>query len=213
MTIGIVRVVTSDDRDFLESHGRLLRQRFGFDVVTRCLPDQPHGVHDDVTFAVAEAKMSDAARRLEDDGVEAVIISCAADPGIEQARAAVGIPVYGAGASGAAVALASGSTVGVLGITEEVPAAVTSVLGDRLVASRVPEGVRRTTELTTPAGARAAIAAAQELRDAGAGTILFACTGLTTLDLAGPVTEATGLPVVDAVRAAGLVASYRVAGD
>lgn len=207
MTIGLIRVVTSTDRDFLESHARVLEHRFGLDVRTACLPDQPHGVHDDATFASAEAKMADVARQLVDDGAEAVIISCAADPGIEQARAAVSVHVYGAGASGAALALATGGAVGVLGITEEVPDAVTSVLRDRLVASRVPAGVRRTTELTTPAGARAAVAAAEELRDAGAETILFACTGLTTLDLAGPVTKATGLPVVDAVRAAGLVAS------
>ena len=44
--------------------------------------------------------------------------------------------------------------------------------------------------------------------DAGAGSILFACTGLTTIGLAADVTQRTGLPVVDAVLAAGAVAAY-----
>ncbi|WP_210769233.1 aspartate/glutamate racemase family protein [Occultella kanbiaonis] len=207
LTVGVIRVVTSDDWEFLEAHGRVLEQTHGYRTVTACLPDQPHGVHDDRTFAAAAQKMPAAARALVAEGAAAVILSCAADPGLTWARAAVDVPVIGAGSAGAASALAMGGAVGVLGITEEVPESVTSVLGDRLVASRVPAGVTRTTELTTAWGARAAVEAATELRDAGATSILFACTGLTTLNLAEPVRAATGLPVVDAVKAAGLVAA------
>lgn len=208
MKLGLIRVITSQDRQFLDSHGRALERRYGFTVRTECLPDQPHGVHDGASFQSAAKKMPDVARKLERDGVQAIIISCAADPGIEAARAAVGVPVYGAGACGAALAIATGGKVGVLGLSEQAPTAVTSVLGDRLVASRAPSGIRRTTELTTPEGAQAAIQAATELPKAGAETILFACTGLTTLNLAGPVSDTTGLPVIDTVAAAGLMASY-----
>ncbi|TDE94148.1 hydantoin racemase [Occultella glacieicola] len=211
-TVGVIRVVTTDDWDFLEAHGRVLEQIHGYRTVTACLPGQRTGVHDDRTFAAASQKMPAAARTLVAEGAEAVIISCAADPGLAWARAAVNVPVIGAGSAGAAIARATGGSVGVLGITEEVPESVTAVLGDRLVASRVPDGVTRTSELTTAAGARAAIAAAVELRDAGATSILFACTGFTTLDLADPVREATGLPVVDSIRAAGAVAAEALDG-
>lgn len=206
-TIGVIRVITSDDRDLLDQHGRVLEREFGVRTVTRCLPGQPHGVHDEATFETARASMAEVARGLEAEGVGAIVISCAADPGLPEARAAVSVPVFGAGSSGAAIALALGGKVGVLGITAEVPAAVTAVLGERLVAAEVPDGVARTTELTTPAGREAALVAAERLRAAGAEVILFACTGLTTLALAEPVAEATGLPVVDAVQSAGLLAA------
>ncbi|WP_221411605.1 aspartate/glutamate racemase family protein [Arthrobacter crusticola] len=47
--------------------------------------------------------------------VDALIIGCAADPGLEETRAAVGIPVIGAGSVAAAAALAYRGRVGVLG--------------------------------------------------------------------------------------------------
>ena len=53
-----------------------------------------------------------------------------------------------------------------------------------------------------------ALEAAVEMRAAGAQSILFACTGLTTIGLARDVTQRTGLPVVDAVLAAGTVAAF-----
>ena len=47
-------------------------------------------------------------------------------------------------------ALASGGRVGVLGITHDVPEAVTELLGDRLVAHLVPERVASTIDLMRP---------------------------------------------------------------
>jgi Asp/Glu/hydantoin racemase len=120
----------------------------------------------------------------------------------------VDVPVVGAGSAGAALALAAGGRVGVLGITPDVPQAVTDVLGPALVADRVPDGVASTLDLLRPETRRRALDAAEEMREAGAEAILFACTGLTTIGLAQDVTERTGLPVVDAVLAAGTVAAF-----
>jgi Asp/Glu/hydantoin racemase len=148
--VGVIRVVTSADEDFLQSHARVLEAHFGFPTVTRCIPDQLHGIHDGVTMAAAVPKIVRVAQDLVTrDDVDLILISCAADPGIAEVRAAVGIPVVGAGSAGAAVALSSGDAVGVLGITDDVPEAVAEVLGRRLVAAVRPRGVRRTTELMT----------------------------------------------------------------
>jgi len=212
MVVGIIRVITSEDEEFLQSHAKVLQERYDIESVTRCIPDQPHGIHDKATLEAAVPKIVQVAKDLvEQDHVDLILISCADDPGIEEVRSVVNVPVIGAGSAAAVIALARGGGVGVLGITEDVPAAIADVLGDRLVASRVPQGVRRTTDLMSAAGAEAAVAAALELRDAGAGSIVFACTGFTTIGLADPAAQATGIPVVDAVLAAGLVATYGAA--
>lgn len=208
MNLGVVRVLSSDDRDFVDAHGRLLEKRYGYGTVSACIPDQPYGVHDDATEAAAVPKVVRTAQDLVGLGATAVLISCAADPGLGEARRAVPVPVIGAGSAGAATALALGGRVGVLGLHDEAPAAVRAVLGDRLVAATRPEGVRRTTDLLEPGGAERSLSAARGLVEAGADVVLFACTGLTTIGLAAAVRSALGVPVVDAVLAGGLVAGY-----
>ncbi|MFF8762922.1 aspartate/glutamate racemase family protein [Nocardiopsis dassonvillei] len=211
MRIGVIRVVTTDDQDQLDAHGRVIREEFGVDTVSRCLPDQPDGVHDDATFALASAKVADLAARMErEDGVDALLVSCAADPGLALARAAVGVPVVGAGEAAARRALELGSKVGVLDLTTRTPDSVTSVLGPALVAALVPEGVRRTHDLRTDAGLAASVRAAERLVAMGADTLMFACTGMTTIGLAARLTDRVGVPVVDAVRA-GARAAVRAA--
>lgn len=208
--IGLIRVVSGLTDAQLRTHADTIAHLVPDEIVTRAIPDQPSGIHDDATFARAVPKIVEAGQRLVADGARLVIVSCAADPGVPELRALVDVPVVGAGSAGAAVALASAERVGVLGITPDVPACVRLVLGDRIVADRVPEGVTSTIDLMAAGGRERALAAAQEMKDAGARTILFACTGLTTIGLARDVTERTGLPVVDAVLAAGTVAGALV---
>jgi allantoin racemase len=208
--VGVVRVITSDDPSFVGTHGRWIEQRYGLPTVSRCIPDQPHGVHDDETYAAAVPKIVAVAKELAAEGAGCVLISCAADPGLAESRAAVGVPVVGAATAGAAVALGLGGKVGVVGLNEQAPKAIRDVLGDRLVASVRPEGVRRTTDLLVAGAAVRAMAAVRSLVSAGAEVVLFACTGFTTIGLGGRVRAELGVPVVDAVLAAGLVASYAV---
>lgn len=208
--VGVVRVVTSDDPEFVATHGRWIEQRYGLATVSRCIPDQPHGVHDEETFAAAVPKIVAVVKDLATDGAGCVVISCAADPGLAESRSAVGIPVVGAASSGAAVALGLGGTVGVIGLNDEAPKAVRDVLGDRLVAAVRPEGVRRTTDLLAEGASDRAMAAVRSLVERGADVVLFACTGLTTIGLGARVRAELDVPVVDAVLAAGLVASYAI---
>lgn len=204
--IGLIRVASTLTESQLSSHARAIEHLVGETIVTRAIPDNPHGVHSDETFAQAVPQVVNLGHQLEGDGARLVIISCAADPGLPELRSRVRIPIIGAGSSGASLALAAGGDVGVLGITPEVPEAITNILGPRLKADLVPDGVASTTDLMRPESYERALRAADTLKHAGAESILFACTGLTTIGLAADVTERTGLPVVDAVMAAGTVA-------
>jgi len=206
--IGLIRVLTLSDPEVLNRHGRLLEARFGIKTVSRCIPDQPRGIYNAETEETARPKIVALARQLEAEGAQAIFISCAADPALAETRAAVRVPVVGAGSAGAAVALALGGRIGVLSITPDVPAAVAQVLGDRIVAYCVPEGVSNTTHLMEPGGVERSMAAARKLVDAGADVILFACTGFVTIGMAPKIQAELGVPAVDPVLAGGLMLSY-----
>lgn len=87
-------------------------------VVSRCIPGQPEGIHDDATFASGAPKVVKLAVELWQEGCQAIIVSCAGDPGVAEARQAVPVPVIGGGASTAALSMFYGSHPAVLGITE-----------------------------------------------------------------------------------------------
>lgn len=115
MRLGVIRVITTEDPACLNSHGRILAQELGIETISRCLPDQPHGVHDAATFEAASVKTAELAEQMAaHDAVDALLISCAADPGLAEARQRLSIPVIGAGSAAARLALRRGTRVGVL---------------------------------------------------------------------------------------------------
>lgn len=211
--IGIVRVLTTEDADVLAAHGRQIEARYGVPTRTVCIPDQPRGIYDEETERQAVPKILEAVRRLADEGVGAIFISCAADPAVREARSLVRIPVVGAGSAAAGVALALGERVGVLNLTEATPGPVRAILGPRLVGEAAPEGVRDATDLLGEAGQRAALQAAERLvRTSGADAVLLACTGYATVGMAARLRERLGVQVVDPVDAGGAVAVAALVG-
>lgn len=199
-TIGVIRVVTQDQAR-VDAHGRLIERWLpGVRAVSRCIPNQPEGVHDAATKRAAAPKVAALARELAAAGVDGIAVSCADDPGVAQARTALRIPVVGAGESTAAAAARFDGPVGVLGITPEAPPAFARILAGRLVGNVVPHGVRTTLDLETPESTRNALAAARDLRDRGACVIALACTGFATIGLAPELELAAGIPVLDAVQ-------------
>ncbi len=202
--LGVIRVITLADRRLADLHGRQIEAAYaGVETVSICLPDQPDGVHGPETEATAAAKMPAAARELAALGVDGIVVSCCSDPGVREAADAVDVPLVGAGEAAALVALAYRRPVGVLGLTDEAPAPMRAVLGDRLVAAVRPEGVRTTLDLQAPGAAGAAEEAARRLLKRGAGVICLACTGTATVGLPRLLAGALGVPVVDPVLAAG----------
>ncbi|MDI6773499.1 MAG: aspartate/glutamate racemase family protein [bacterium] len=206
--LGIIRVLSTTDPDVLDRHGKILKERYGYETLSACIPDQPNGIYDDASEAEAVPKIVALARELAEKGATAIFISCASDPGLAEVRQAVRVPVVGAGSAVAAVALNFGERVGVLGIRDQPPRPVARILGDRLVACVRPAGVTTTRHLLEPDGQQRALAAARDLVAAGVDTVALACTGLVTIGMAPILQRELGIPVVDPVLAGGLMIRY-----
>jgi len=204
--VGLIRVLTVESEEILSSHGRILERAFPeLEILSRCIEDQPKGIYDEESEEIAKPKIVNLAKRLEKEGVEAIIISCAADPAVKEAREMLKIPVIGAGSAAASLALTYGRRVGVLNLTERTPRAFKEVLGENLIAEDSPEGVKNTLDLMTQWGQERAREAAKRLKEKGAEVIAFACTGYSTIGLATILERDVGLPVIDAVIASGAV--------
>ena len=136
-TVGVIRVITQDQEQ-ADAHGLLIERAFPqVRVVSRCIPDQPEGVHDAATKRTAEPKVIALACQLVEQDADGIIVSCADDPGVAEARAIVGVPVVGAGESMATAAALHEGPVGVIGITPDAPPAFPRILGERLLANLV----------------------------------------------------------------------------
>ncbi|GHB14859.1 aspartate/glutamate racemase family protein [Salinicola rhizosphaerae] len=212
--IGILRVVTSADQTFLEHHQRLIQaslaERYStLAFETRCLPDQPNGIHDAATLARALPQIEALARDWAPT-LDGLIVSCAADPGLKKLKATLSIPVVGAGEACCERALTLGTRIGAIGIELDAPPVFHARLGERLMRYRQPDGVACTHDIHTDAGKLAIIAAVQALEAEGADTIALACTGMATTDVAALVAPYTNLPVVNPVLAAGAVMARRL---
>lgn len=205
--VGLIRVLTTNDENLLGAHGRLLESRFPeLKVESRCIDDQQKGIYDEETCAIALPKILKLGEEMEQERVKAIIVSCADDPGVEELRNIVKIPVVGAGSSSACLALSCGGRVGTLGIREGAPRVMKDILGKHLVAETRPEGVKTTLDLMTGEGKKNALSAAEYLRKTGAEVIALACTGYATIGIARDLERAAGIPVIDAVEAVGLFA-------
>lgn len=202
MRVGVIRALTTSDRRLLNSHGKLLQESFGFDVTSRCIAGQPSGVYNEESLRAAVPKVVDLALDMAGD-VDALIVSCAADPGLAEVRSVVGIPVIGAGSAAAAAALSFGGRAGVLGLRQSVPGPISEALGDRMLLIDGPESVETPEEFLMPTGIFDSLAAAHMLVDAGADVIVEASTGLTSIGMAEVLRRRLGIPVIDPVMAAG----------
>jgi len=208
--LGVIRVFTTADDAIVAAHGQLIASLFGLETRSYCIPDQPLGIYDAASHQQAVPKIVAAAKKAAEDGAKAVFISCAADPGVQECRQVLSIPVIGAGSAAAGIGLAMGPRVGVLNLTGSTPPAIAGLLGKHLAAEAAPQGVRNTTDLLNQAGMSAAIEAANILARS-ADVIVLACTGYSTIGLAKVLRSIVGVPIVDAVEAGGTVAFYCLA--
>lgn len=204
--IGLIRVLTLQDKSLLNLHGKIIERAFPeLRVISRCIEQQPRGIYDEKTEKEAEPKILRLVKEFENDNVDAIIISCAADPGVNKARRIVSIPVIGAGSAVSALSLAYGTKVGVLNLTEETPRVIRNVLGSNLIAEDHPMGVENTLDLMTDWGKKEAIEAAKRLKGEGVEVIALGCTGLSTIKIAPILENAVKIPVIDPVIASGVV--------
>ena len=84
-TVGVIRVLTSDDPEFVGMHGRFIEEHYpGIRCVSKCIPDQPEGIHSHELERIAVPKVVETAKSFED--VDMIIVSCADDPGVPEVR-------------------------------------------------------------------------------------------------------------------------------
>ncbi|MBP2167269.1 Asp/Glu/hydantoin racemase [Erwinia toletana] len=202
--VAVIRVVTSSDQHFLDMHQTLIATVCPTaQFTTRCLPDQPDGIHNQATLALAEPKLLALGQQFQQQQYDALVVSCAADPAVAGLRAQLTIPVIGAGEACCRQALTHSNKVGAIGIEAEAPAIFHQVLGAKLLAYHQPDGVNCTHDIHTDAGKAAIIAAVLACEADGAEVIALACTGMATTDVAALVAPHTRLPVINPVIAAG----------
>lgn len=206
MNIGLIRVLTSENMEVIGRHGALIERAFpGLRVKSRRIKDQPYGIYNKESEEVAKPKIIELTKELE-GGVEAIIISCAADPAVEELKGELHIPVVGAGASLAAVSRTLGSSVGVITITDDVPDPVRKGLGEHYLTWKKVERVETARDLKESDIVVRTLNAARHLKKQGSNVIALACTGFSTIGIAPKIGEELGIPVVDPVLAAGSVA-------
>lgn len=203
--LGIIRVLTTEDEDVLQEHGRRLQRVYNIDSISRCIPSQPNGIYDDESEEIAIPKIVELAKQMEKEGnVAAITISCAADPAIDETRENVSIPVLGAGISGAHAACMVGSKVGVVGISDTAPPRMIAELGDKFHSYSYSPAHRKTTDLFKEDAKSELLKVINDVVSSGADVILFACTGFSTIRLKDYLKGKIDVPVIDLVEAQGI---------
>lgn len=206
--VGVIRVLTSDDQDFVDMHGKVIEARFpGIRCISKCIPDQWEGIHSHELEKIAIPKILEVAKSFKD--MDMIIVSCADDPGVAEIRKAMpGVPVTGGGETTAALAMKYGQKIAVLGIVEYAPKAYLNMIPDKIIAVGKPDGVNSTLDLMTPVGRESCFKKAKELKEMGAEVIALGCTGLTTIGIAEEIERKIGIPVIDPVLAEGTFAYF-----
>jgi len=205
--IGLIRVATVTDEHLLNIHGKIIEEKFpNLEVISKCIKNQPKGVYDFESEKEAIPKIVSTGKILEKEGVQAIIVSCADDPGVSILRHEVKVPVIGAGTACASLASIYGVRVGVLGITDFPPTSMTKVLGEKLVAYEKPSNVHTTIDLAK--NENAIFKAAKRLISQNIDVLALGCTGYSTLNMANKLEKKFNKMVVDPVIAAGLYAYY-----
>lgn len=207
--VGIIKVLTTNDEKLLKAHQNILNERFpDLDTETKCIKDQPKGIYDDDTLRIAVPKIVDLAHEFEDRGFDMVYISCAGDPGLDECRNELGIPVIGAGAACSSLALSYGSRIGVMGITKEIPKAMYKILKDHIVCYIKPEGINTTLDLYADRGLQKVLTVANQFKEKGCDVIALGCTGMATINVHKKIIDEMNIVTIDPVIASGIIISY-----
>jgi len=213
--MGLIRVLSTDDPEIRNSHGKLLEAFIpNLKVTSRCIQGHPKGLWNEEEERQAIPKIVRLGQEMErNEGVDVLFVSCVADPGVPELREAVSVPVIGAGSASAGVALSLGKPVGALSITDWILPPVAEVLGKALIGWEKPTHVQTALDLMSEEGREEIIQTGQRLIDKGAGVILLACTGFSTVRLAPFLEDRLRVPVIDPVLSGGLIAYYAAVGN
>jgi len=179
----------------------------GTSVAVRETSSGPASIESSVEEHLSVPGLLEAAPALEAEGFEAMIVGCFGDPGLAPARELVDIPVIGPGQAAVLLAAQFGQNVGIITVVSEVIPSIRrqmrshgldGLVGDiRAVDVPVLELRERADEVlaTLEAEARRGLAN-------GADSFVLGCMTMGFLDVARPLQERLGVPVVNPVLAA-----------
>lgn len=200
--LGIIRVLTTDDDNVLLEHGKRMWETHQVETITKCIKDQPNGIYDNESEMIAIPKIIALANEfMQRDEIDAITISCAADPGLDELRRLTDFPILGAGACGARAACLVGQRIAVIGITDHIPLTIEKGLENQFHSYRYDPTLRKTTDLLSPDAKERLLVIAQEAIAEGADVVLFACTGFSTIRLKDYLVTHIDIPVIDLVEA------------
>lgn len=204
--LGVVRVLTQEDYEVTALHGRLIEDRYpSITTTSACIDDHPDGIPDEAAEKAAEPYVAETARSLAPT-VDALAISCALDPAVDELQRTLDIPVIGAGRAVINTAQTLGGAIGTLSLEGGVPSYIAGLLGGELHASVSVPGAETTNYLTTDEGRRSIEAAAEQLVDDGCDVIAPICTGMSTAGVLPHIAAEQPVPVIDPVLSIGSVA-------
>ncbi|MFC7704569.1 aspartate/glutamate racemase family protein [Plastorhodobacter daqingensis] len=184
------------------------------EVEARTCAGSPPAIQGPADAAAAIPHLLAEARAAEAGGANAVIIGCFDDPGLEEVRAALRIPVLGIAqaACHAAILLGHRFTV-VTTLPVSVPGIEENIhrygLGPHCLKVRASGvAVLELEEPESGAAARVSAEVGRAVANEAPGAILLGCAGMA--DLVGPLSAEHGLPVIDGVAAATVLAAALV---
>ncbi len=204
--VGLIRVVTLGDKELMELHGKIIEKNIPeLIVISECIPNQPYGIYDEISEREAIPKIISLGVKMVKKDVRALIVSCAADPGVIELRRKVNVPVIGAGSAVAHIAASIADEIGVLTMAGELPKVISEILGDKIKATAYPANVKNTLDLMRNETLNEIFRAARKLEEIGCKVILLACTGYSTINAAEKLRKVVNIPVIDPVVASGYV--------
>jgi len=177
------------------------------------IPESPPGIvtQADVDAAAPRVAAIAAVRR----DATALVIACYSQPGLDAARAATPVPVYGIQECGVLAALTLAERFGVIAVAEAaVPRHLAFLdrigVSGRLAGELAAEGLTVAGSGHGEASFRSLLRTGMRLRDLGAGVIVLGCAGMS--DQRAPLESALGVAVIDPTQAAAAFALGRILG-
>lgn len=186
---------------------RILQPRVGPDVALfmQCLTLTPVTIDSALDIALASGEIIRMAIDAEREGFDAVVLYCFSDPAIDACREAVSIPVVGGGQASYLLALPIARQFGVL-VSDKarIPekrlfAHQAGVDAGRVIAYAAVDLNGRPAREDIAYTISRLVDAGRALIDHGAQAIVLGC--LSFLGMAGDVSRAMGVPVVDSAVA------------
>lgn len=202
--IAIINVLTMDDEEMLNKHGKIIEGYFpNFKTTSICIKDQYTGVYNDETHEKAAKKVVELGKEISKD-FDGIIVSCAGDPGVAELKKQVNIPVVGGGHSVSSYGMNFGCNIGVIGIRDYPSEAIRNSLGVNLKRYIKPDGITNANDLLLDYGKDSIIKAIKELEAEGVDAVVLACTGISTIGVDRYLNTVFDIPIIDPVYTEGL---------